>query len=692
MKRSLPVFILLSLVFVVFVNIIVAWLIPHIFVGVLLVSVSVALAGAFYTKVRLRAQQPFFFPLGMVILSFFLVFLTSGGPFWRDSGEIASAIWSLGVAHPTGFPAIMIAGKSFALLPLGNAFFRINLFETFSLVLVGVMISLLLGMMFRRQLQGAIVGITGFLLSATVLMHGMNTEVYIPSVLGLSVGLAFFVFAFRMRDSRAFVTGAFVLGLGLGGHISWPLNLGVAALVLVIAALIRDHRQVPIVPMVVAGLSGMLIVLYLPAVAGHSPARNWGDPSTLSTMLAHITGSSIRHSFKGEIGGFNWPRFRIHLKMFIRQVSSDQFVLFPLAMIGLWKLIRRGPVIALALVAALVSDVIFTAQINPMGIIDRQTGVTTELVIAIFAGIGTIWLLEVLLDRLRAPRLVSLVVLVFPLVQWAAMPVSPWYNRIHGPQMVISDALDTAKNNCTLLTSSDDLSGLLVAGRVVEERRPDCLHLVKQLILLPWHVDYEFKRAGRTMPWLNRAPYSPRKEAISRMVEVVNKSYGPVYFEPGQPAMDRALPGHLEPGYPMYLVVHDKFNTRRAFSRTLAKAVLVAKNSLDVGKRAVSGFLTGLSIIMNKADYTSDAIRASAIAVRISPTNERALYNRAVLAWWYEQRKQAAIRLLQQAVALRPDYVRALKTLAKYAAKIKDPAIMRRARQQYQAVTGQNLP
>ena len=693
MGRTLPVSPLIGIVCVIILGIVTAWTIPLVFIGILLFILSISLSGGFYTMIRAKKQGRVVLPFGLIILSFFLIFLTSGGPFWRDSGEIASSIWSLGVAHPTGFPVIMIAGKSFALLPIGNAFFRINLFETFSLIATGAMISLLLGLIYRRSFPIVFIGIAGFLLSATVLMHGLNTEVYIPSVLGFSIGLAFFIFGFQQQDARAFVAGAFVLGLGLGGHISWPLNLGVAALILIVAEFVKNRRSVPIFPMIVAGIIGMLIVFYLPAVAAHGPARNWGDPSTPGAMLAHITGSSIRHSFNAEIGGFNWSRFLIHLRMFMHQVSSDQYPIFPLTLIGIWMLFRRQPIVAAALIAALVSDVIFTAQINPMGIIDRQTGVTTELIIAIFAGIGGIGLFDVLLSRTSVPRLVPLLILLFfPITQILTMPLSPWYNRSHGPQMVISDVLDMAGNDCTLLTTSDDISGLVAAGRVVEERRPDCLSLVKQHLLLAWHVDYEFSRAGRKKPWQHRASLLPEKEVIQRMVEVVNSSPGPVFFEPGQAVMDRALPGHLVPGYPLYSVVNTgDFNIKRSASGAISRAVLSARASLDVGRRYVSGFLTRLTVLLNNDNDTSQAIRVSAMAVKIDPLNEKSLYNRAIIAWWYEHNKNVAISLLKRAVAIKPDYDKALKTLAKYAGQANKPALRQWAAQQYMAVTGQAL-
>ena len=46
---------------------------------------------------------------------------------WYDSGELISACYNLGIAHPTGYPLYTIFGRIFSLLPLGNSAFRVNI-------------------------------------------------------------------------------------------------------------------------------------------------------------------------------------------------------------------------------------------------------------------------------------------------------------------------------------------------------------------------------------------------------------------------------------------------------------------------------------------------------------------------------------------------------------------------------------
>ncbi len=46
-----------------------------------------------------------------------------------DSAEFQTEAWRLGVTHPTGYPLYLLLGRAFALLPAGDAAFRLNLFS-----------------------------------------------------------------------------------------------------------------------------------------------------------------------------------------------------------------------------------------------------------------------------------------------------------------------------------------------------------------------------------------------------------------------------------------------------------------------------------------------------------------------------------------------------------------------------------
>lgn len=66
----------------------------------------------------------------LVFAAAFLAYLRALPPGlapWRDTGEMAVAAWTLGVAHPTSYPLFVLLGRAAACLPLGTGAYRLNL-------------------------------------------------------------------------------------------------------------------------------------------------------------------------------------------------------------------------------------------------------------------------------------------------------------------------------------------------------------------------------------------------------------------------------------------------------------------------------------------------------------------------------------------------------------------------------------
>ncbi len=57
-----------------------------------------------------------------------------------DSGEMIAGAYTLGVAHPPGYPVYVTLGKLFTYLPFGNVAFRVNLMSSFFAAMTSVMI------------------------------------------------------------------------------------------------------------------------------------------------------------------------------------------------------------------------------------------------------------------------------------------------------------------------------------------------------------------------------------------------------------------------------------------------------------------------------------------------------------------------------------------------------------------------
>ena len=51
--------------------------------------------------------------------------------FIGDDGEIVSAAYTLGIAHPPGYPVFTMLGKIFSFIPVSNVAFRVNLLAVY---------------------------------------------------------------------------------------------------------------------------------------------------------------------------------------------------------------------------------------------------------------------------------------------------------------------------------------------------------------------------------------------------------------------------------------------------------------------------------------------------------------------------------------------------------------------------------
>ena len=90
-------------------------------------------------KVKNHQDLFLIFFLGSILIYHSAVIFTSG-----DGGELVTAVYSFGVAHPSGYPLYLILGKFFTLIPIGNVASRLALMSiTFSLLSVFVIKNIL---------------------------------------------------------------------------------------------------------------------------------------------------------------------------------------------------------------------------------------------------------------------------------------------------------------------------------------------------------------------------------------------------------------------------------------------------------------------------------------------------------------------------------------------------------------------
>jgi len=522
-------------------------------------------------------------------------------PFFKDSGELASSMANTGIAHPTGFPLQHVVGSLVSLFPFGPISFRLSLLSAFG-ASIAFFVTMLLSIGLGRKampmnsgvdregrpadrsiplLQYTVASGAGaaLLLSDTVWFHSLNVEVYAPS-LGLSALLILAALNTMTTGSRRwFNAGMLCGGLAFGMHVTCVMVFGISIVFVLISLLVRHGRKPESVlaEMFFPGLLfvalGGLAVLYLPLRALQEPVRNWGDPSSLPALLAHLSGRSIRTSFSREMLQLDWHHIRVFGGTYAEQMTHQMGSLMPLSLLGVAVLLKKRRLEAALLLLLLLADAAFSILLNPMGQVEKQTSTLSLLVLAIMAGIGMVAVATTLRKR-PAVRSVGQAALV--LVMLAVTLFSPAASLTPHARMsrVSSLAYATAcrafhdmQPEALLVSSQDDMSALGIYMQEVEHRRPDGIHLVKQMVCVPSFLDPVLRRAPE-----NQLPETLRAATLQQCDSAQGRAGGPgemvrawaailtqleahrfpISWELGEPAVDSLLAGRLSPGFPCF--------------------------------------------------------------------------------------------------------------------------------------------
>lgn len=161
--------------------------------------------------------------LWIIIFSIFTFALTPS-TYVGDSSLFAAASFSLGSAHPPGYPLYILAGKFMTFLPLGNVAFRVNLVSAIFGVLTSVMVYKT-SMELTKNRHASWAASFMCALSPLLFKESLKAEVYtMNSFLSMVVfylGLRMLTRKKELQPGQFFsysLLGSFIIGLGMGNH------------------------------------------------------------------------------------------------------------------------------------------------------------------------------------------------------------------------------------------------------------------------------------------------------------------------------------------------------------------------------------------------------------------------------------------------------------------------------------------
>ncbi|WP_050431091.1 glycosyltransferase family 117 protein [Chondromyces crocatus] len=390
-----------------------------------------------------------FFRRGQVVLVLALLALylptLASGPTFSDGPELVTAIWTLGVPHPTGYPLFVLLAHAFTrLLPIPvSPCVKVELFNVFCALGAAILtarsvreVTVLLqhrrhveahagagSGIFEGELAGLVVG---FLLGVS---HLVWEQVRIPEVYPLHLLLV--TWAGRLwvrfevtRREGYIVAAALPMGLGLAHHVTMVYFLPAAAIYLLlrrpgifVAWLVWPVAQIarrwrpglaawpalrgawafPVACLV--GALPMLSYYYLIWANAHTTGIPWNDVSDWERLVYHVSGKQYSGFFGGGDLASWWNR--------IRKVPGNfdrQFLPAGTAMLvaGLMVVFRRAGKLGALLLALMLFNVGHGIYYSVGDYLNYY--IPALYPCAVFMGAGLWWILRAARARPAAAR------------------------------------------------------------------------------------------------------------------------------------------------------------------------------------------------------------------------------------------------------------------------------------------------
>jgi len=386
-----------------------------------------------------------------------------------DSGELVACADRLAVAHPTGYPLYLIAGKLFStVVPFGSVAWRMNLFSAVSGAGAAAAIVFL---MLR-------VGAPRMAALATSLVYALGPSFWLQSVVARVYTLSVLLIVLALIALHRFVTTGsrrdhalffLLFGLSLSVH---TFSIGLLPLWLYLFVARRGWRTVGVVGL---GLSfwlfvlGLSFYLYLPLRAQvNVPSKlgHWGDLHRPDELIDYLTRADL------------WSRAWVDSAAtaasavldWATSIPGELVFVFPfLALLALRKIASDRFLHGLLLVA-LVSAALVILHGNRFDIfITHRYYLPTYLVFSVLGGVGLAHLQRRI--PLRGPA--AVLVLALPLAS-----VLVHGSRVDRSEHRIGDAFNRAllgslPEESVLVADQDNVFFNLVVLRRVEGVRPD---------------------------------------------------------------------------------------------------------------------------------------------------------------------------------------------------------------------------
>jgi len=416
-----------------------------------------------------------------------------------DSGELAAVSYTLGVAHPTGYPLYTLISYFFAHLG-GEPVYNLNMLSAF-LSVIAVLLLFLTARGILKNTVLALLPVSLFAFAPIVWRTSVTNEVYPLTVL---FSLLIMYCLYRLRDERHFYLLMYLAGLSFTNHM---MIFSLAVPVIVYTIIVYRIKFPKIILGSIIAFTGASLYLYLLARTAGGAELSWGNTYNLQRLIWHITGKQY------QVWMFSLPPSEIirNLGNGMNMLLRNVLYLFAVGILaGFYYLYRHDRSKFWLFCAICTLNIAYTVNYS-------IPDIEAYYIPALVAGIMVfIYGIRPLVRYARWYIIVPLAIII-PMINYNACTLKDNtfgldFGRMH---------IEQVPEHSTLICTYWDIYSPLIYMRHVKGVRRDIVVIDKELLRRTWYIDY----LQQEYPEL----FSGIKNTVERYLIELHK------FEYGQP-------------------------------------------------------------------------------------------------------------------------------------------------------------